>query len=47
MTITRQPVNPGDFDLERVRNAYTLRPLALKKPASRAVAEDALTADLD
>jgi hypothetical protein len=35
VTVSRQPINPGDFDLERIRNAYHLDLDALKKPARR------------
>jgi hypothetical protein len=37
LTIKRQAINPDDFDLERVRNVYTLRPAALNSPATRKI----------
>ena len=36
ITISRQAINPGDFDIPRIRNAYTLHLDALKRPAVRA-----------
>ena len=38
VAVTRQPINPGDFDLERIRNAYTLLPAFLNTPATRSPA---------
>jgi hypothetical protein len=35
VTIGRQAVNPDSFDLERVRNTYTLKPAILDAPAVR------------
>jgi hypothetical protein len=35
INISRQPINPGDFDLERIRNAYTLNLGTLSHPARR------------
>ena len=35
INISRQPINPGDFDLERIRNAYTLNLGTLNHPARR------------
>ena len=35
VTVRRQPINPGDFDLERIRNAYHLNLEALQRPARR------------
>ena len=35
ITVRRQPVNPDDFDLERVRNTYTLDLDALTPPPPR------------
>ena len=39
VTVTRQPINPGYFDLERIRNAYTLQPATLTSPATRRPSE--------
>jgi hypothetical protein len=35
VTVQRQPINPDDFDLERLRNVYTLQPAILATPATR------------
>jgi hypothetical protein len=35
ITVTRQPINPGDFDLQRIRNTYTLDLKALNHTAKR------------
>ncbi len=35
ITIKRQPINPQDFDLERIRNTYTLQLDALDHRAHR------------
>jgi hypothetical protein len=35
ITISRQAVNPNDFDIHRIRNAYTLNMDTLKHPARR------------
>lgn len=35
ITISRRPINPGDFDIQRLRNTYTLHLDALKRPAVR------------
>jgi hypothetical protein len=35
VTIQRQPINPDDFDLERLRNVYTLQPAVLATLATR------------
>jgi hypothetical protein len=35
ITIKRQPINPQDFDLERIRNTYTLQLDALDHTAHR------------
>lgn len=43
VTVSRQPINPGDFDLERIRNAYTLHLDALESPACRRVQPDKST----
>lgn len=39
VTITRKRVNPHDFDLERIRNTYTLNPDVLQRPAHRMSAD--------
>jgi hypothetical protein len=43
VTIKRQAINPGDFDLERIRNVYSLQPAVLDTPAVRRkqITEDA------
>lgn len=43
VTVSRQPINPGDFDLERIRNAYTLHLDALESPARRRIQPDQST----
>ena len=35
ITISRQAINPNDFDIHRIRNAYTLNMDTLKRPARR------------
>jgi DNA-binding transcriptional MocR family regulator len=35
ITISRRPINPGDFDIQRLRNTYTLHFDAIKRPAVR------------
>ncbi|TLP66544.1 helix-turn-helix domain-containing protein [Microbispora triticiradicis] len=35
LTFSRKPINPDDFDIERLRNVYTLHPGQLDKPAHR------------
>jgi hypothetical protein len=35
ITIRRQAINPDDFDLQRIRNAYTLQPAMFDAPAVR------------
>lgn len=35
LTIKRQPINPQDFDIQRIRNTYTLDLSALDRPAHR------------
>ncbi len=35
ITIKRQPINPEDFDLQRIRNTYTLDLDALNRTARR------------
>lgn len=35
ITIKRQPINPDDFDLERIRNTYTLNPEVIESPAKK------------
>ncbi|MFI0487559.1 hypothetical protein [Actinomadura sp. 9N215] len=35
VTVKRQPVNPDDFDIERIRNTYTLNIDTIQKPAKR------------
>jgi hypothetical protein len=37
LNIRRQAINPGDFDLERIRNVYTLQPSTLSEPAVRRI----------
>lgn len=44
ITIKRQPINPQDFDLERIRNAYTLQLDTLDQTAHRTPSD--LPADL-
>lgn len=40
ITIGRQLINPEDFDLDRIRNTYTLDPQALEEPAHWRAAPD-------
>ncbi|GII59402.1 hypothetical protein Pth03_77910 [Planotetraspora thailandica] len=35
LTFSRKPINPDDFDIERLRNVYTLHPGQLDQPAHR------------
>ncbi len=35
ITISRQAINPNDFGIHRIRNAYTLNMDTLKRPARR------------
>ncbi|WP_067470063.1 hypothetical protein [Actinomadura macra] len=35
VTVKRQPINPDDFDIERIRNTYTLNIDTIQEPAKR------------